>query len=197
MNLIVTAFPHEYKLVESIMERVQKVSSFESKCSRHNQYYHVLNAGQGRENCLITLNRIFGAQHKVEQVYCIGFCGGLSSRLKVGDIVYPNQVGFLQNNTVSVLETSAGEDFKMLTVSEPISTAKMKSQLYQNYGYDAVDMEAYHVVKMCKEDLGLSVQVVKCVMDDASQDLDQKERLLENIKTIAPKFKNYLCETIL
>jgi hypothetical protein len=90
-----------------------------------------------------------------------------------------------------------GEDIKMLTVSEPISTFKRKSQLFQDYNYEAVDMEAYHVVKMSKDDLGLSVQVVKCVMDDASQDLDNKDRLLENIEVISSKFKNYLCENIL
>ncbi len=203
MNLVITSFPHEYKLVESLMERVQKISSFESKCSRQNQYYYLLNTGQGKENCLKSIERVFVEEKGIVQVLVIGFCGALNPKLKIGDVVYPAEVYLHAGGKI---ETSAGESYlTLLTVPRAITKCEDKKRIYTETGCDAVDMESFYVLQECKEKKNLSVQVVKCVMDDAQMDLPehlsskdpQFQFFLNNLKQITPAFKKYLEGAIL
>lgn len=203
MNLIVTAFPHEYKLVESLMERVQKVSSFEAKCSRQNQYYYLLNAGQGKENCLKSLDRVFQGEKRIQQVLVIGFCGALNPKLQIGDIVYPTEV-YLESG--EKIETSAGDSGAMLlTVESAVSTQQCKQRLFENTNCDAVDMESFYIIQECRIKRMLPVQVIKSVMDDARTDLPKKNSatdpqfqvFLNTLKEITPQLKKYLEDSIL
>jgi len=109
----------------------------------------------------------------------LGYCGGLSPDLKVGDLVFPefcqNLEGEkLQFETLHMLLKAPGKvsSGAIVTSDKLIRSRDEKSKLFSATAAVAVDMETYTLVKAAQEK-GLSAIVMKAVADSLSDDLPE------------------------
>jgi nucleoside phosphorylase len=107
----------------------------------------------------------------------LGYCGGLSQDIQVGDLVIPERCMNTQAKTIEienlhlVLKSErpvhAGS---ILSIDFLAQTREQKLQLHKEFKADAVDMESYYLTERAHE-AGLSIIILKAVADGLDDDL--------------------------
>jgi adenosylhomocysteine nucleosidase len=96
-------------------------------------------------------------------VHSVGFAGALDQALKVGDIFSPSRVVDAKDG--SRLETGTGRGI-LVTVAA-VASAEQKRKLAENYGAQAVDMEAAAVARGAQTH-GIEFKATKAISDEVS-----------------------------
>jgi nucleoside phosphorylase len=109
----------------------------------------VLVTGMGSAATERALDWLLGQE--VRLVISAGFCGGLTSEVRVGDIV-------------------SGDAGTLTSVDRPVMTVAERSALHRRTGASAVDMEAATVARRCQA-AGVSCKCLRVVSDDCAHPL--------------------------
>ncbi|MDZ4678349.1 MAG: hypothetical protein SGI74_12670 [Oligoflexia bacterium] len=117
-------------------------------------------------------------------VLVLGYCGGLSLNLQVGDAVIPNKVISSLDQFVFNMDLTLVEDMGKSMIQEGLKyratslttqplvleTPNDKEKLFKESGAEAVDMETAEIIRVGRK-LGLKTAVMKIVIDDVGQEL--------------------------
>ena len=82
-----------------------------------------------------------------------GICGALNSKIPIGSSFYIERVCHLDNELSEIQLPTVENTFhsaSLLTVDEPVLTAKRRNELYSQIGCKLVDMEAFYVARFCE-----------------------------------------------
>ena len=117
-------------------------------------------------------------------VIIAGLCGGLSPELERGDrVIYDNcrtangsvdLDSALTTKLLGGLKCAHGTGF---TVSNVVTSAKAKRDLWREFGALAVDMETFQVASICR-DRSVPAVCVRVVSDSSDEDLPDFNRVL-------------------
>lgn len=193
--LIAVAIQEELKIVKKCLDQKKVVSQSPSVTEGvvGNVPVDVVLTSMGMEAAKSTLMKILDPNRHAG-VLILGYCGGLSLTLKVGDIVIARSVfSQAQKTPISVDPRLAEELGKSIVsqgfkyrcvplITEPlvIETPDAKQKLFQETNAEAVDMESSEILSVA-EQKGLKGITVKIVIDDAETEL--------------PKFNDYFKKT--
>lgn len=114
--------------------------------------------------------------HSPRWIISTGFCGALSSEMKVGDIVVANSITTPSHDDLAVdigMTSDAGRKLfvgRTVTVDQMIRTVLEKTSLADQTGSIAVDMETHGIAAVCRE-RKTRFMAVRAVSDDMSADL--------------------------
>ena len=122
--------------------------------------------------------------HRARALIGIGFAGGLSPSLRVGDLIVASEVWSNSERTELLPEFHSlaeavrgiGVEFrfgKLLTVDQIVDKAASKRLLAQRFGSEeiaCVDMESAALTEVCREH-GLPLLIIRCVTDVMNEDL--------------------------
>jgi len=104
-----------------------------------------------------------------------GLAGGVSPKLKVGDVGRAKEVVEISSGT---RYPTSGGDWVLVT-GATVSGPEAKQQLFERYGADVVDMEAAAVAQVAQEH-GLKLIIIKSVSDVAQFLLPPLGRFVED-----------------
>ncbi len=139
-------------------------------------------AGIGQE-CARRATEAAIALYQPVLVISAGFAGGLTARLKAGDVVFPvTVVDALDGSrkTTVIDETLAGQKGigrSVLVSVSAIAAGEQKQRMASVYGADAVDMEAAAVARSA-EVHDLAFIAVKAISDEAGMKLPPLQRFV-------------------
>ena len=105
-----------------------------------------------------------------DQVLIIGICGGLNPRLKAGNLHTPQQVITKELPPISATWKIKNAEGTLLTTQRILSTPVEKLETHDQYHADIVDMETYHLGKMCNE-RNIPFAMIRAVSDDCKTTL--------------------------
>ncbi len=140
-----------------------------------------LEMGMGCQNVQYSLKKLLGTETQFERIYIVGFCGGLSPNLKIGQIITAQNVVLLKNKVQRefFLRPEEGRDKiqKVLTVDRIIKTPDEKKRLFLDYHVDAVDMETGFVLEFFEvHHVSAPITFIKSVIDTSDQEIPQNLR---------------------
>ncbi|HEX4924804.1 MAG TPA: hypothetical protein VFV50_11990 [Bdellovibrionales bacterium] len=174
---VCTSFGEEYASIQTRMASPQEMSYKHVRATRgffQDVPIELLLMGVGQKGieklCALEWGEYNGFLH-------LGYCGGLTPKLKVGDLVMPSRClnGLGEAAEIEglnlVLKSPHGvHSGTMVTVDFLARDHAQKTKLHREFGAEAVDMESYELVKRALEG-GLSTIILKAVADGVSDDL--------------------------
>lgn len=154
---------------------VSRVSSIEGidlpnlRCQIFTRTYFLIQSGLGRS----TAENALRLAWNVEQVWLIGFAGGLDPSLKAGDTIEPK--GVLRNGEMTGLSpVGLVENTRfLLTVEDSVTTPLKKAVLNEMFDCAAVDMEAKDLALAC-EFQGIPFHTARAISDGADEALPKE-----------------------
>ncbi|MDQ3623020.1 MAG: hypothetical protein M3463_11095 [Verrucomicrobiota bacterium] len=132
----------------------------------------IAHTGVGLESAGRVLPRLLAA-HRIDQLICTGFAGGLDPRLPSGDLLVATN--FSAPDAIARCRRLPHPDrqlvFGNLTSQPmPVETVAAKAQLARETGAAAVDMETAAVARICGE-RGVPLLAVRVISDAADEPL--------------------------
>jgi adenosylhomocysteine nucleosidase len=141
-----------------------------------------IETGEGVENAERGLRSLL-QRHKVRAVVGVGYAGGLSPSLRIGDLVIAREVrGCIQAvPTAELLSAAQGVRVEgaaiccgtFITVNEVVGEARRKQRLAAQLGENeigCVDMESSAIAQVCREE-GIPFLIIRCISDVLNEDL--------------------------
>ena len=101
-----------------------------------------------------------------------GICGALDSSIPIGSAFDIRTVCHLNDKLAEIQLLKNSEAFQsasLLTVDEPVLSAKLRNELQSKTGCRLVDMEAFHIAQFC-EARQLPLLIIKNASDFADED---------------------------
>ena len=143
-------------------------------------FYHgirlaMVESGMGTERARRATEALLEA-HSPKWIISTGFCGALSSEMKVGDIVVANKITTRALDELSVDLGMASDAARGLYVGRTVTVDQMvrnvaeKKDLAEKTHSIAVDMETHAVAAVCQQKK-TRFMAVRAVSDDMSADL--------------------------
>ncbi len=132
----------------------------------------VLETGVGPEAVARALRWLL-AQAPVGLIVSAGFSGALSPNLRVGELVWAEEVVELDGSawpTSACARAGPWHCGRALMVAELVGTPEEKGRLGKLHGAVAADMESGVVVRLCRE-AGVLVGVLRAISDDGGSSL--------------------------
>ncbi|MCA8993600.1 MAG: 5'-methylthioadenosine nucleosidase [Planctomycetaceae bacterium] len=114
--------------------------------------------------------------HNPPWILSAGLSGGLAEETRTGDIVVANTVSLDEENAVLNIGQQQEDDQpgvhngKLVTVKNIVRLVTEKQALHERTGALAVDMETYHVARVCVE-RKKPFAAIRAISDDLSADL--------------------------
>lgn len=146
---------------------------------------HVFLTGIGRENAEKAARKFLEAQMPSLLMTC-GFAGGLTSELKIGDVIFEILATSSAGNDLyaairTKLAGAGAKEAKIFCADRIATTVTDKKKLREETGADAAEMESGAVQAVCAEH-GIPCVTVRVISDTADQDLplDFNKFLTEN-----------------
>ena len=131
----------------------------------------VARTGAGRKKAAKSVRRVLN-RLRPNVAYSVGFAGALNPKLErfqILDPVYP--MNFPQTNIIDVSTSSDDkQSWGLYTTDHVVAKLSEKSELFEKYGMDAVDMETDAVAEVCY-DCGVELRCIRIISDDAKEEL--------------------------
>jgi nucleoside phosphorylase len=190
--LITSAINEEFKLLKGLLQNKEVVKGRYKRCTGTIAQFPVeiimtsLGMKAARE---VAKEVIIGGEYG--GVLVVGYCGGLSSSLKIGDTVIPNEI--LNPNLQSTkLDSSLSEvlgrahvaeglhyrSVRLITQERVIELPKDKQALHSKSSAEAVDMESSEIIEQALKN-DVRGAVVKIVIDDVDTELPKFNEYFE------------------
>ncbi|MBN1113921.1 MAG: hypothetical protein JXA66_01135 [Oligoflexia bacterium] len=117
-----------------------------------------------------TLLKIIENKRTLTDILLAGFAGSLAEKFKIGDTFIVDKV-YYKGNCISIPEPSPPANIakaSLFTVKKPVFDEKTRTTL--SVFADLVDMESYHVAKICAEK-NLRLSVIRTVSDQCRKSI--------------------------
>ncbi|MBK9294135.1 MAG: hypothetical protein IPM57_06770 [Oligoflexia bacterium] len=180
---VFVAFGDEFKRVRAAMAKKDVLSATRVRGELGGVLVDLVQTGIGSEAALKVASQILD-EIKYKGCLVLGYCGGLSPRLHVNDVVLASLV--LSNKTkfeldkklnaslgkALVAEGVAYKDVPLITQADIIESQEQRLELFKKTKAEAVDMEAFEIVKLARGK-NIPAFVLKAVVDDIHADLPE------------------------
>jgi nucleoside phosphorylase len=123
--------------------------------------------------------RLEPCEGKYDEVWNLGFAGGLSEKVSFGDVY---RVSFVNKYPTSETCDLSLEGKGLITVDKPLYDVNLRDQLSAHW--DLVDMEGFAIASVVKK-WGIPCHLVKIVSDKANEEASKTIR--ENASFLAKK----------
>lgn len=169
------AITYAYEPEVKALKRLVEASDFESRL--------ILHRWDGKND--------FGDNIKL--IVNVGFAGALNSDLALGEVVLVDEVMGADNRVVkldfALQENVQQKKVRLLTRSEPVTSAVLRDQLFEDTKADIVDMEGSFLL-MAAKSKSVPLVIFKVVSDMADNDAWQM------VKQNSQRWSNILGETV-
>ena len=167
----------------------------------------LIHSGMGKLRALSACHKLIKERPRLKSILLVGFAGGLTPSLKVGDIIEPS-VFIEQDYNAEPFEKfpniikrngrrkliRASSDAAMLTQDKFLKENPYREGPYaKKYPRLACDMESYAVAHFCRAS-GIPYAVVKLISDSADANADHD--FLKACRQLAPKLNETVLEAV-
>jgi len=134
--------------------------------------------GMGASRAATAATRVLD-QHQPHQVVLVGFAGGLDPQLAPGSVLAIKWITDEHGSTLQLGNSSPplsehpadrSIEHSLLTVNRVVESVAAKHELFRQHHCAAVDMETYHVAKVCAQH-GVPLTVWRAITDPADMTL--------------------------
>jgi adenosylhomocysteine nucleosidase len=133
----------------------------------------MLETGVGAAAMEAALTRLLQSSFRPSSVLCIGFCGALDPRRRVGDVFVSEEVCDAAGRSWPATWPAVSPALprgRLLSLDRIVGDPAEKQRLGRQYQADAVDMESATAARLCQEQ-AIPFAALRVVSDDASTPL--------------------------
>jgi len=120
-------------------------------------------------------------KERPQQLIVVGFAGALDPSLHIGDaariecVMNQNDIAFNLMTMTTVPEhqsaaTPSADHARLLTVNEPLITAKAKQDYRAKTACSMVDMESFHIASLAAQ-MNIPLQIYRSISDEAKDEI--------------------------